>query len=389
MRSPTFLVALATLAVIAGGLDFASAQDGPPWKVEGRLLGKLKDGEQKKSKDVSGIACLSGGLPRKCLVIDDELQAAQVVIVQSGSLVAGDPVALVAPRRAELSLDGEGVAFAAGVPPQPDYFYVIGSHGHPRDRKKELDAVTHAGEIKARFDASSLLVRLTIDPGSISNKGKLSQAPHGTAAVDLRPLIASEPKLAELRPFLGKRLEEEHRGLTIEGIAAAGDRLYVGLRAPTLSCGQAVSPPLSACGSVIAQPPLLDNDRAAVISFNRDAPFDGTAANAELSLLPLGPKRGIRDMAPHAGALLILAGPAYEPNKAPTAGKTGEYSIFSWDRAGKVTLLKDLPPYSEEGEPLKPEALLPLRTNNDGTLDILVLSDGATEGGPRVVRIGN
>jgi hypothetical protein len=367
MRSPTSFIVLAALAAMAGGIERpASAQADAPWKVEGKLVGKTKDGKEKKSEDVSGIACLSGGLPRKCLVIDDEVQFAQVVIVRDGSLVAGDTITLVDPIRGKWSLDGEGVAFSAGVPPSPDYFYVIGSHGHPRDRKKELDAVKDADEIKARFDASSLLIRLTIDPDSISSKGKLTAAPHGMAAVDLRPLIFSEPKLAPLRPFVGKRLEEENRGLTIEGIAAVQGRLYVGLRAPT-----------------------LDGDRAAVISFDRDAPFDGTATNMQLSLLPLGPKRGVRDLAAHGTGILILAGPAYEPNTAPAAGKSGEYSIFSWDRDSTLILLKDLPQYSEDGSALKPEAILPLRTNNDGTLDVLLLFDGATEGGPRLVRIGN
>jgi hypothetical protein len=124
-----------------------------------------------------------------------------------------------------------------------------------------------------------------------------------------------------------------------------------------------------------------------VISFDRDAPFESRAANAKLHLLPLGEKRGVRDLAAHAGAILVLAGPAYEPNTAQAAGKTGEYAIYWWDRSGDPRRIIDLAQYSEDGKALKPEALLPLGIRNDGTLDVLLLFDGATEGGARPVRV--
>ena len=71
-------------------------------------------------------------MPRKCLVIDDEVQFAQVVIVNDGELLAGDTIPLVASPNDGQSLDGEGIAFAKGA------FYIVGSHGHPRDRKGQL-----------------------------------------------------------------------------------------------------------------------------------------------------------------------------------------------------------------------------------------------------------
>lgn len=213
MRSLTVILALAILANAAGGIDRrALAQMDPPWPVEGKLLGK----DQKKSKDVSGIACLSGGLPRKCLVIDDEVQFTQVVIVQEGSLLAGDTIRLVDPDNGKWNIDGEGVAFSAGVPPKPDYFYVVGSHGHPRDREGKLDAVEDAGEIKARFDASSVLIRLQIDPASIGGEGKLKKAPKDETLVDLRTMIYQEPKLAAAalsrQAAGGEEARTHHRG---------------------------------------------------------------------------------------------------------------------------------------------------------------------------------
>jgi len=148
-------------------------------------------------------------------------------------------------------------------------------------------------------------------------------------------MIYLESAAAPLRPFLGKRLEEKSRGL----------------------------------------------------SFDQDAPFDGKPTNAKLDLLALGEQRGVRDLSPYGGGLLILAGPAYEPIADGAAGKTGNYSIYAWDRRNEPRLLVDLPPFAEDDKPLRLEALLPLRTRTDGGLGVLVLFDGATEGGPRLVRI--
>lgn len=361
MRRLKILLLSAAAVIGCGLLQIACAAD-EPWPVDGKLLGK----KDKKSKDVSGIACANEGLPRKCLVIDDEVQFVQVVIVKEGELVAGDTLALVDPDDTPWNIDREAVAFSAAGAGRPDAFYVVGSHGHPRDRQKKLDALADAGQIKARFDASSVLVRVPLGASGIDDDGKLARKPKAITLVDLRPMIYLEPAFAPVRPFLGKRLEEDRRGLTIEGLAAVEGRLYVGLRAPTLGAAE---------------------DRAAILSFDQDAPFDGKPLNAKLDLLAVGEKRGIRDLAAHGTGLLVLTGPAYEPNMTRTAGKTGEYSIYAWDRRDGLRLMLDLPPFAEGGEPVKPEALLPLRTHADGSADVLILSDGATEGGPRLVRI--
>jgi hypothetical protein len=343
------------LAVLATVVDRpAAAQADAPWRVEGKLIGKTKNGDQKKSEDISGIACLPVGLPRKCLVIDDEVQFAQIVIVNDGELLAGDTIPLVTSPNDGQSLDGEGVAFAKGA------FYFVGSHGHPRDRKGELDPVRDRAKIEASMAASSKLIRLKIDSASITNQGKVTAPPSSRSEVDLRPLIRSQAVLAPLKPFLGQRLEEQPNGLTIEGLAAVKDRLYVGLRAP-----------------------VLDGDHAVVVSFAQDAPFDGQPLDLRLDRLRLGPKRGVRDLAAWGSGLLVLAGPAYEPKTA----KNGDYSIYAWDRDQMLVLLRDLPAYEADGEVLKPEALLPLKANADGTLDVLVLFDAAKEGGPRLIKV--
>ena len=123
------------LAVISGAA--ARDRDDRVWPVKGKLLGK--DG--KKSRDASGIACATAqDFPRSCLVIDDNVQQAQFVTVKDGKIIAGGTIRLIdnTYKRKALELDGEGVAYVDG------FYYVIGSHGHPRDSDHELDPKKHA-----------------------------------------------------------------------------------------------------------------------------------------------------------------------------------------------------------------------------------------------------
>jgi hypothetical protein len=124
------------------------------WTVKGDVIGKEKN---KQSKDVSGIACTTQkGFPRTCLIIDDNLQDAQFVELKDGKLVMGDAINLINNKfqGERLELDGEGVAFSKG------FFYVIGSHGHPRDSKEKLDPEKDRDQIKARIAASSQIVAM-------------------------------------------------------------------------------------------------------------------------------------------------------------------------------------------------------------------------------------
>jgi len=65
----------------------------------------------------------------------------------------------------------------------------------------------------------------------------------------------------------------------------------------------------------------------------------------------------------------------------------GVSSIYWWDGATDTPkLLKDLPPYKRDGDELKPEAILPLNQTSAG-LRVLILFDGAKEGGPRAIEV--
>lgn len=309
---------------------FAQAED--PWPVKGKLVGKHGD----KSKDVSGIACTTEqGFPRSCLVIDDNVQAAQFVEVKDGELNAGDTIELIKDKfdGKPLELDGEGVAFADGL------YYVIGSHGHPRDKKGNLDPNKDADEIRARISASSQIVRFPAGAGADAKVQRTS---------NLRKVIAAEPRLA---PFQDQRLE--NNGLTIEGIAVKDGTLFAGFRGP-----------------------VLDNERAAVLSVPVDALFNGDTTQHRLFRLPLGTGRGVRDLARFGDKVLVLAGPG--------ADGPGTYAVYTWDGASEnVERLSELSQF----EPArKPEALLPLARTAAG-LRVLILFDSDKEGTPTAVNL--
>lgn len=329
-------ILLLVAAALTCGRD-ASAQDTalpPPWKVKGKLLGKRND---KKAEDVSGIACNSAsGFPRQCLVVDDELQGAQIVIVNDGGMIAGEFIRLIKDQSAQtsklLELDAEGVTYADG------YFYVMGSHGHPRH---ETDAV----EIGAKIKANSHLFRLKIDPATITADGKLTAAPEIKDSVELTKILVADDRL---KPYVNKPLHEN--GLTIEGVAVRDGRLYAGLRGPILN----------------------DNKKAAILSISLSTLFD-VAPPAELHELDLGPGRGVRDLAVYDNTFLVLAGPATESTDE-------QYSIYVWDGQGIKKPPHDLPKFTTDQG--KPEAILPLGPVA-GALRFLVLFDGPDEGTPR------
>jgi len=334
----------AVTAVLAGS---ALAQNGVVWPVEGKLVGKIKNGEEKKAKDVSGIACIEmSGFPRHCLIVDDNTQIAQFVTLHDGRIVAGKIIRLIKDEHNGklVELDGEGVAYHCS---DTCYFYVIGSHGRPRHDSPQPDQAERA-EIAARLAASSRVIRIKVDqatgepiPGAVEVSTKL------------KDLISADAALAS---NLGRPLNEG--GITVEGIAIFKGRLFAGFRGPSDIDGPS-------------------GKGAPILSAEPGAFFDGKPADPKLHVLPLGEGQGVRDLAAYGDRVLILTG--------PTVGEGGSFSIYSWDGTctGGVTLLKELP---ADASGSKPEALLPL-DKQGADLRVLLLLDGEKEGGPRTVKI--
>ena len=98
--------------------------------------------------------------------------------------------------------------------------------------------------------------------------------------------------------------------------------------------------------------------------------------HTELFRLPLGPGRGVRDLASFKGGILILAGPA--------ASEPGTYAIYWWDGKGEdVEPLAELTQFAPKR---KPEALLPL--DKSGTkLRVLIIFDSDENGTPTPVEV--
>ena len=310
------------------------------WQVKNKLLGEAKENGEgsKKSVDVSGIACSrQHGFPRRCVVIDDELQDAQYVELIDGKVIAKSPIHLIDDvfNSKKLSLDGEGVAYAA------PYFYVIGSHGHPRDPEGKLDRDNDAQLIRARIDASAKIIRFRD-----SDQSEIE------VSTRLMPYIIDQ---IELTNHVDQRLEKD--GVTIEGIAVSNGRLYAGFRGPA-----------------------VNGNKAAILTINVDALFDEAPAASELFLLSLGAGRGVRDLTTYRDGFLVLAGPSKD--------NRGDYAIYWWNGINQQTSLLGHLEIDDPDNSRKPEGILAL-DEKDGLLRVLILFDGksAKEGTPTTFQI--
>jgi hypothetical protein len=163
-------------------------------------------------------------------------------------------------------------------------------------------------------------------------------APAGRSYTELRRDLADSPALGDYRlKKAAKREPEEEGGLNIEGLALGPDgSLLVGFRNP-LSAGRALVVPLTNAAAVVA---------------------GGTRAQFEPPWeLDLG-GRGVRDLTPWKGHLLVAAGPA---------AKDGDFRLFVWDFGGKTIAPVDTTALSDSS----PEAVVVFEEKDR----VLALSD--------------
>ncbi|MFC5396834.1 DUF3616 domain-containing protein [Bosea vestrisii] len=329
---------LAILSALALSLLAMNAANAEPLKPE-RKIEATSDFAGKKRKaatDISGIACRPpAGGEYRCLLVNDESKAAQFAMVSQGAIKPERPLPLIGdiapgargrqpaigcPQQGGFGeFDGEGVAYSGR------HFYVVGSHGCSR----------RGGEYRP---SSFLLARIPLDNGQA-----------GTPELSWRvaDLLAAA---GEVAPFLGKRLDTETNGLNIEGLAVIGDRLWLGLRAPSLD-GRAF---------------LVGGDIAELFKPGSEP----AASRPQLLAFPAGAQRGVRDLAPLAdGRLLVLVGPAQEQD-AP-------YAILLLDPADP-TAVRELGELRERKN-AKAEALTVLAEERDD-LRVLVGYDGVKNG---------
>ncbi|MDR7035696.1 hypothetical protein J2X36_000432 [Methylobacterium sp. BE186] len=312
-----------------------------------------KDGLE-PAHDVSGIACLPPDAQgrRSCLVVNDQDTYAQLARLDEERLQGGDLVFLIdkerrrtihgrKPKRLGCSqgkggfkdLDGEGVAYAA------PYFYVVGSHGCAR---KDRTAV------KSAF----VLARLRVDPDGVPSSNDFGSV---ETTWRLSEILRRDPVVG---PHYGRDLDKEHDGLNIEGVAAIGDHLFFGLRAPSIS-GKA----------------FVFAVRADGLFASGDAP---SGARGERIEIELGEGVGIRDLAAlDDGRLLILSGPTLQQPDIPF--RVYAIELKSQARPELLTTLEDVSVGRDDRA--KAEGILPL----DGEARrFLILFDGLRNGGPRL-----
>ena len=233
--------------------------------------------------------------------------------------------------------DGEGVAFASGSAAGDGVFYVIGSHGCSRN--------------KDEFRPSSfLLARLPVD--SAGRFGKVELTWRVSEALRRAP--------PDLSSKFGKSLMEDD-GLNIEGVAAIGDRLLFGLRAPSRDeMGYVLSVPVAelfapGAGEAVGEPVVHE--------------------------LPLGEDAGIRDLATLPdGKLLVLSGPTLDQPTVPYA-----LSVYDPGTNDHRWLARLVDIHSGESR-AKAEAVIVL-SRDDEALRVLVMFDGIQNGGPQEYRL--
>jgi hypothetical protein len=306
-----------------------------------------KDG--KAAKDLSGMACAPGLGVRTCLVINDEGGSAQWATIDGTSLIAGAELPLIGTSiddgilgaKPELNcpngegnygeLDGEAVAFSS------PYYYVVGSHGCSRK--------------KSKFRSSSFILARVSEAG-------LSVATTFRLADVLR-------QAGQVGAFFGKDLNSGN-GLNIEGLAVQGNKLIVGLRAPSIN-GQAF---------------LVRTELAPLFAEGRTS----ATPNAEVIGIAVPKGAGIRDLATLPdGSLLVLLGPAQDQllpfsflriNLPETAAPT----TLQGESLGK------LPEVGGGGATGKAEAISVLNVTAR-ELDVIVLFDSLKNGAPHKYRI--
>jgi hypothetical protein len=360
MRSIFFAIGIAVLFGLVGssaGAQEKSAIALNRMKIDGAFA--VSEGT---ATDISGMACLPEGTPRKCLLVNDENNDAQFATIQDDRMDVGDIVPLIGDEEDDRTLgsppkdicegkpkfknlDGEGVAYAA------PYFYVVGSHG--------------CGRKSGKFGLSSfILARVRVDrlgqpldgAGRALARKDFAQAVETTYRVS--DLLQRAGKAAK---FFGRDLKSE-KGLNIEGVAVLGDTIWFGLRAP-----------------------VRKGKKAYLVGGAIDDLFKpgSKRSKSEPDVVPLElDGLGIRDLAALPDKrLLVVAG-------APE-GPEVTFRLFVVDPAKeKVTPIGPLPAVTAPGatETGKAEGVTVLDVAGDKA-QIVVLFDGLPNGAPHQANI--
>src|SRR5690348_11578228 len=218
--------------------------------------------------------------------------------------------------RVQLPGSAHGEADLKGITGTGGWLWAIGSHALVRRRPKpehdDMKVARRLGKLRRdpnRYVIVRLAVQLGVDrhpePVRVSRDGRRSALIGAPGAETLVDLLRADTHLA---PFLA--IPGQDNGFEVQGLAAVGDRLYVGLRGPVLR-GWAV---------VLEVRPAQD-------------PTD--PGRLALGILPEGARYrkhfldlgglGVRGLCPDGDDLLVLA--------APTMPLSGPVRVHRWREA--------------------------------------------------------
>lgn len=201
-------------------------------------------------------------------------------------------------------VDIEGMAFC------PPYLWLVGSHSLKRLKPDAADPVQAAARLAVieRQANRYLLARIPLARGEdgqwrperTTAEAHAAALPATAKGNDLTRLLREDPHIA---PFLA--LPGKDNGFDIEGLAVAGNRLFLGLRGPVLR-GWAI----------ILE--LLIGEKDGALRLKK---IDDGKKRYRKHFLDLG-GLGIRDLCLDGQDMLILAG--------PTMAGDGPVSVFRW-----------------------------------------------------------
>lgn len=323
----------------------------------------------KAAKDLSGISCRPAGQDRfRCLMVNDEAIFVQWATYDGHSLTPAigadgfiELLGTEVPARAYddqssagtcaggrharyNEFDGEAIAWAPG-PEVGGTYYVVGSHSCSRGDSE--DGVPPRMKLSTQFVA-----RIQMS----------AAGPEVDLTWRLGPALAAHPAT---RAHYHAPLSPEGNGLDIEGAAVVGDRLYLGLRAPTTDHATVLG---VAPGALFTPAP---EPRAAVpLSAHRIA---------------LGDRVGIRDMAALPdGRLLILSGPAQGQDRPFSLHVVRPTDAADWGAPGPVAAVghptnrrakaEGIAVLTEEGRPIR--ILVVFENPDDGALELPLPGSG-------------
>lgn len=246
-----------------------------------------------------------------------------------------------------------------GLARDGDYLWAVGSHSLKRSRVKDhhegAKAFKRLGKVQAEANRHVLLRIPVVDVDGVPTLQRRADIDGSTepAAVlggksdSLTDLLEDDRHLA---PFLS--VPSKDNGFDVEGIAAFGDRVFIGLRGPVLR-GWAIVLEISVTASS-KHPSRLEAQR-----------FDD-GARYRKHILDLG-GLGVRDLCKDGDDLLVLAG--------PTMDLDGPVRVFRWHDVPAID-----EPQVVRDEQLTPELDLPYGEGEDHAEGIALLgSEDAPE----------